>query len=660
MRFTISALTSVLAGCVSVSDASRIVQTDREKDEEALTNIRHEIAASLLSSHDGERKKRGEEEMVGASVSSSFAKVKETNVYKKLQSRLIPNKLKNSVVPAQKAEKCVLPTTEKKMKNHNLDFGALDEDDRSHRNCPSGDQICVDPTFLIGAQGMDELLYSDASDDSSDETYGICVDRASIPDSYWASLDDGLHYDDEDDEQEHRNLQNSECDNMCSPYGRPVIKKNGYDLHMEIYKCVTGNTECSYKGIPIKCWDTSGVSSLYYAFRYVDYNADLSCWDTSRVTNMKHTFYANYIFNGNIDAWDTSSVTQMDYMFGFATSFNSPIRNWDVSNVLNMSSMFAGAEKFNQKLDDWNPEKTRDTSYMFYKAYKFDQSVKKFGRKLKNCETMSSMFTQAHNFVGKKGVKKWKTENVMDMSYMFYNATSFKGKGIHTWKVQKVESMYEMFYLAKKLETKKLGKWKTDAVTDMAGMFEGAEKFNDKSIAMWNVASVEFFDYMFEDATKFKANLDPWRLTSAVSAANMFNQATKFNACLSTWGDKIVASTFNSTGMFVGSACPDQTDPVPGEGPWCQTPQDSCNEATFATTCADGVDLGTYDQRCIEPCTDISKKVIFNDNPENKINCVKVKKCKDAVPFITESDALFSNYCAKRCGSCFNWGPRAS
>jgi surface protein len=240
------------------------------------------------------------------------------------------------------------------------------------------------------------------------------------------------------------------------------------------------------------------------------------------------------------------------------------------------------------------------------------------------------MFSGAYNF--DSNLKKWKTSSVTIMDYMFSGATSFQGKGIERFKVDKVTRMVYLFSGATSFKPKKLGKWNTGNVENMESMFNRFTIFNDPTIASWNVEKVNNFNGMF-DGSGFNSNINPWNIKNMKNALGMFSNSN-FNQCLSTWADKIdefedIDSYYYGTRpgnyeMFNASGCPNENDPTPGVGPWCQGPAEECDEITFTNTCADPISPFNQenDQRCNKGCADISRKAKFTDTKK------KIKRCK--------------------------------
>lgn len=112
------------------------------------------------------------------------------------------------------------------------------------------------------------------------------------------------------------------------------------------------------------------------------------------------------------------------------------------------------------------------------------------------------------------GIEKWNVSNVTDMSYMFYNASSFNIN---------------------------INSWDTSSVTNMSGMFSEAESFN-QPLGKWNVANVENMSFMFYAAVSFNQNLDSWNIREKVINHSIF-EATQLeaNQTLPKWFQKFLA-----------------------------------------------------------------------------------------------------------------------
>ena len=130
-----------------------------------------------------------------------------------------------------------------------------------------------------------------------------------------------------------------------------------------------------------------------------------------------------------------------------------------------------------------------------------------------------------------------------------------------------------MFYKAKSFN-QPLNDWDVASVSKMDSMFMQATAFN-QPLNDWNVASVTFMERMFQEAFIFNQPLNDWNVAFVNTMINMFGGATKFNQCLSTWADKSPPNLFVN-GIFGDSGCPDNANPNPLVGPWCQGEDEQC------------------------------------------------------------------------------------
>lgn len=126
--------------------------------------------------------------------------------------------------------------------------------------------------------------------------------------------------------------------------------------------------------------------------------------------------------------------------------------------------------------------------------------------------------------------------NVMDMSYMFYNADSFSGD-LSGWDVSSVTNMKWMFLSADSFNGD-ISNWNTSNVTNMSRMFYKAESFNG-NIGDWDTGNVVNMSRMFWDAPLFNQNLGTWNIGSVTDMTAMFSfsglSTQNFTATLVGW-----------------------------------------------------------------------------------------------------------------------------
>lgn len=232
-------------------------------------------------------------------------------------------------------------------------------------------------------------------------------------------------------------------------------------------------TVAQHYGWPINEWCVSQISDFSNLFanqrKFKDSIAD---WDVSQAVNMSGMFQSAFVFNSDLSNWNTTNVRDMSRMFDCAYTFNMPLVSWDTQKVNNMSRMFRVAKAFNQDLSSWDTGRVHDMSYMFYRAHSFDQPVMKnipdlqdmsymfaFARRfnqsnvkdwdVSGVQTMRGAFQNTGNF--DQDVSQWKTNNLVDASFMFYRASAFQDDSekqkaiVASWDLSNVNSLQNMF-----------------------------------------------------------------------------------------------------------------------------------------------------------------------------------------------------------------------
>ncbi len=196
----------------------------------------------------------------------------------------------------------------------------------------------------------------------------------------------------------------------------------------------------------------------------------------------------------------------------------------DLSSVESMSGMFLGAtslEGNGSNIGEWDTGNVVDMSSMFSEATSFNQDIGQWD--VSNVTTMELMFggnfrrLGAENF--NQDIGQWDVSSVENMQGMFRGATSFN---------------------------QDIGQWDVSSVTKMARMFSGATSFN-QDIGQWNVSSVTNMEGMFSGATSFDQDIGSWDVSSVTGMAEMFSGATSFNQDLSSWD---VSSVESMNGVF--------------------------------------------------------------------------------------------------------------
>ena len=197
-------------------------------------------------------------------------------------------------------------------------------------------------------------------------------------------------------------------------------------------------------------WDTSLVTSMSGTFaRATDFNQPLN-WNTGNVTNFAHMFYSASSYNHPIAVLPTA--TTIESMFEDATSFNADVVSIDTTNITTMKNTFKGATDFGiggtPSIVDWGTSNVITMEGMFQDAINFNEDIATNGNQWSTTEVvkMNSMFQGATSFSGtgsNGGVSTWNTQNVDNMSFMFYSASAFNAD-ISSWNISNLLDATEM------------------------------------------------------------------------------------------------------------------------------------------------------------------------------------------------------------------------
>ena len=166
--------------------------------------------------------------------------------------------------------------------------------------------------------------------------------------------------------------------------------------------------------------------------------------------------------------------------------------------------------------------------------------------KTDNVMNMSGMFYEAK--LANPNVSNWNTANVTDMKNMFFGAAAAT-PDVSGWDVSNVTTMYYMFCKATAADPN-VTDWKVSNVTDMHGMFDGATTSNP-DVSKWDVSNVTDMHGMFRGARLASPNVADWKVTKVTDMNEMFRSSNAVSPDVSKWN---VSNVKNMKGMFKKSA----------------------------------------------------------------------------------------------------------
>ena len=293
-------------------------------------------------------------------------------------------------------------------------------------------------------------------------------------------------------------------------------------------------------------------------------NLQLTATDSPNLTNCTNLSYMfngciNFTGNSSMDNWSVNTITNLTGTFRNAYNFNQDLNSWDVSNVQQFGLLFYSQHQngsFNGNISNWNMSSCTRTDNMFYKQINFNQDVSAWS--FSNSWTNASyMFYNNSSF--NQNLGSWNVSGVLTMDGMFRSCTNFNNNGgtLSAWNVSSVTTMQRMFQSATSFVGTGLDSWIPSSCLDMSVMFYGASSFN-QNIGSWDVGLVEDFSNTFMAASSFNQDISSWNTSSAINMSYMLG-STSFNQAIPTVGNQWnVSNVTNMQGMFYNTTSFDQ------------------------------------------------------------------------------------------------------
>ena len=185
-------------------------------------------------------------------------------------------------------------------------------------------------------------------------------------------------------------------------------------------------------------------------------------------------------------------------------------------------------------IDYLKTDNVTNMSYMFYRCYRLSDL------------TVVSDWTVVN-------VGGWNTSNVTDMSWMFDECYILKSLDVSNWDTGKVTNMKAMFAECKELKSLDLRKWDTSNVTDMSWMFYYCNCFeNNFPLNSWNTEKVTNMSGMFSHCMNVdNIELSEWNTSNVTDMSYMFCQCYALTSLdLSGWDTGKVTDMQEMFSMF--------------------------------------------------------------------------------------------------------------
>ena len=332
---------------------------------------------------------------------------------------------------------------------------------------------------------------------------------------------------------------------------------------------------------------------------------DVSGFNTENVTNMGSMFsFCAYLTSLDLSSFKTENVTNMGSMFSGCFNLKSIYigNEWTTENVTYGTEMFSGCIKIvggsgtrydNSHTDytyahidggDSNPGYFRDKNlpdppepytvlsdnntiltfyydnqmesrggrYIYDRQWRgyagdiinvvFDESFAGFTR----LTSTASWFNGCTKLEIITGINNLRTDNVTDMSYMFYYCSGLTNLDLSSFNTGNVTSMSLMFSSCSNLTNLDLSSFNTGNVTSMYGMFWSCSNLTSLDLSSFNTGCVTDMSYMFYDCSGL-TNLD----LSSFNTGNVTSMSFMFSGCSNlTSLDLSSFNTGNVTSMY--------------------------------------------------------------------------------------------------------------
>ena len=164
-----------------------------------------------------------------------------------------------------------------------------------------------------------------------------------------------------------------------------------------------------------------------------------------------------------------------------------------------------------QGIENLNTEEVKNMSCMFY-----------------SCQKLTSL-----------DVSKFNTDKVKNMSFMFSYCSGLTSLDLSSFNTAEVENMSCMFSNCSGLSSLDVSKFNTAKVTDMSGMLKGCKKLSSLDLSSFNTAKVMYMNDMFNYCSGL-LSLD----LSSFNTAEVTNMNDMFNYCSGL--DNLDLSSFNT------------------------------------------------------------------------------------------------------------------
>ena len=161
-------------------------------------------------------------------------------------------------------------------------------------------------------------------------------------------------------------------------------------------------------------------------------------------------------------------------------------------------------------LSKWNTNNVADISYLFYgcKSFKYLPDISNW--KINNVKNIECLFYDCESLISIPDISKWDIKNISKMNDLFNGCKSLKYlPDISKWNTNNITTMNHLFYGCKSLKIlPDISKWKTNYVTNIEYLFYECESLIlIPDISKWNIKNVSKINDLFNSSKYFFPNL---------------------------------------------------------------------------------------------------------------------------------------------------------
>ena len=325
--------------------------------------------------------------------------------------------------------------------------------------------------------------------------------------------------------------------------------------------------------------NTANVTDMSFLFDHCQKltSLDLSNFNTAKVTNMNRMFSncSNLKAIYASDKFKTAAVTKSENMFSYCNSLSGDI-DWTSDKATDKTYAKTGGGYFRDKAYDNRPYvKYADGTLTFRCGYKKTLGENEYelnsGEKLPKWYTHdteiskvvfeasfanarpTSCYAWFQNFIKLKqieGIENLNTENVTNMSDMFYSCSGLISLDVTHFNTANVTSMRGMFDGCSGLISLDVTYFNTANVTSMSYMFDGCSGLISLDVTNFNTANVTDMSYMFYGCNKLKEIYvsDKFVTDDVIDSEYMFSYCGSLSGDIDWTSDKATDKTYAKTG----------------------------------------------------------------------------------------------------------------